>query len=104
MTLGELQLIRAAAVAFVLIIAAALVPWRLHNVAASRDDVRTPDPVESAAVNAIVAGMPDPAMLLDRAGRVLHLERGRNPARTGAAQERAGAIRAAFAGNHHCIA
>jgi two-component system, OmpR family, phosphate regulon sensor histidine kinase PhoR len=71
-TLGELQLIRAVA-AFVLIIAAALVPWRLHDVAASRDDVRTPDPVEAAAVNAIVAGMPDPAMLLDRAGRVLHL-------------------------------
>jgi two-component system phosphate regulon sensor histidine kinase PhoR len=71
-TLGELPLI-AAAVAFALIVAAALVPWRLHDVAASRDDVRTNDPVESAAVNAVVAGMPDPAVLLDRAGRVLHL-------------------------------
>ena len=71
-TLGELPVI-GAAVAFALIVAAALVPWRLHDVAASRDDVRTNDPVESAAVNAIVAGMPDPAVLLDRAGRVLHL-------------------------------
>jgi two-component system phosphate regulon sensor histidine kinase PhoR len=71
-TLGEVPVIGAAA-AFVLIVAAALVPWRLHDAAASRDDVRTSDPVESAAVNAIVAGMPDPAVLLDRAGRVLHL-------------------------------
>ena len=71
-TLGELPLIRAVA-AFALIVAAALVPWRLHDVAASRDDVRTADPVEAAAVNAVVAGMPDPAVLLDRAGRVLHL-------------------------------
>ena len=70
--LGQLPLIAAAAV-FALIAAAALVPWRLHDVAASRDDVRTEDPVEAAAVNAIVAGMPDPAVLLDRAGRVIHL-------------------------------
>ena len=31
------------------------------------------NPVEAAAVSAVVAGMPDPAVLLDRAGRVLHL-------------------------------
>jgi two-component system phosphate regulon sensor histidine kinase PhoR len=42
-------------------------------VAASRDDVRAVTPVESAAVSAVVAGMPDPAVLLDRAGRVIHL-------------------------------
>ncbi|MBI5320347.1 ATP-binding protein [Bradyrhizobium sp.] len=72
MTLGHLPVLHAAAV-FVLIAAAALVPWRLHDAAASRDDVRTEDPVEAAAVNAIVAGMPDPAVLLDRAGRVIHL-------------------------------
>ncbi len=69
---GELSPVRAAAV-FVCIAAAALVPWRLHDVAASREDVRRVNPVETAAVSAIVAGMPDPAVLLDRAGRVLHL-------------------------------
>jgi two-component system phosphate regulon sensor histidine kinase PhoR len=68
---GELSLARAAVV-FACIAAAALVPWRLHDVAASRDDVRAVNPVESPAVSAIVAGMPDPAVLLDRAGRVLH--------------------------------
>src|SRR6202000_1261860 len=70
--LGELSPLRASVV-FACIAAASLVPWRLHNAVASRDDVRTADPVEAAAVNAIVAGMPDPAVLLDRAGRVLHL-------------------------------
>jgi two-component system, OmpR family, phosphate regulon sensor histidine kinase PhoR len=69
---GELSLTRAAAV-FACIAAAALVPWRLHDVAASREDVRGVNPVESPAVSAVVAGMPDPAVLLDRAGRVLHL-------------------------------
>ena len=69
---GDLALVRAAA-AFICIAAAALVPWRLHDVAASRDDVRAVNPVEAAAVAAVVAGMPDPAVLLDRAGRVLHL-------------------------------
>ena len=69
---GELALVRAAAV-FACIAAAALVPWRLHDAAASREDVRAVNPVESAAVSAVVAGMPDPAVLLDRAGRVIHL-------------------------------
>jgi two-component system phosphate regulon sensor histidine kinase PhoR len=69
---GELSPLRAAAV-FFCIAAAALVPWRLHNVAASREDVRGANPVETAAVSAVVAGMPDPAVLLDRAGRVIHL-------------------------------
>src|ERR1700759_4772988 len=68
----ELSPLRAGAV-FVCIAAAALIPWRLHQTAAARDDVRRIDPVEAAAVSAIVAGMPDPAMLLDRAGRVIHL-------------------------------
>ncbi len=70
--LGELSAVRALAV-FLCIAAAALVPWRLHDTAASRDDVRRITPVESSAVAAVVAGMPDPAVLLDRAGRVIHL-------------------------------
>jgi len=69
---GELSPVRAAA-AFACIAAAALVPWRLHDAAASRDDVRAINPAEAAAVSAVVAGMPDPAVLLDRAGRVIHL-------------------------------
>lgn len=71
-TFGELSLVRAATV-FACIAAAALVPWRLHNVATSREDIRGTNPVETAAVSAVVAGMPDPAVLLDRAGRVIHL-------------------------------
>src|SRR5436190_15713142 len=70
--IGELGLARAVA-AFICIAAAALVPWRLHDVATSREDVRGVNPVEAAAVSAVVAGMPDPAVLLDRAGRVIHL-------------------------------
>ena len=62
-----------AAIVFVCIAGAALVPWRLHNAAASGDEVLGINPVEAEAVSAIVAGMPDPAVLLDRAGRVIHL-------------------------------
>lgn len=70
--LDELSPLRASVV-FACIAAAALVPWRLHNAVASREDVRGVNPVETAAVSAVVAGMPDPAVLLDRAGRVIHL-------------------------------
>src|SRR3954471_282088 len=70
--LADLSPARAVAV-FVCIAAAALVPWRLHHAAAARDDVLGVNPVETAAVSAIVAGMPEPAVLLDRAGRVIHL-------------------------------
>src|SRR5487761_296365 len=69
---GELSPLRAVAV-FGVIAAAALVPWRLNNAVVSREDVRGVNPVEAAAVSAVVAGMPDPAVLLDRAGRVIHL-------------------------------
>src|SRR3984957_10552161 len=70
---GDLLLVPAIVV-FACIAAAALVPWRLHNVFASLEDVRgINNPVETAAVSAIVAGMPDPAVLLDRAGRVINL-------------------------------
>src|ERR1700757_891839 len=71
-SLGELSVIRAVT-GFLCIAAAALIPWRLHDTAASREDTRRVNPVESAAVAAVVAGMPDPAVLLDRAGRVIHL-------------------------------
>src|ERR1700694_1849713 len=71
-TFGQLLLLRAAAV-FVCIAAAALVPWRLHDAVASREDAAGANPVDPAVVSAVVAGMPDPVVLLDRAGRVLHL-------------------------------
>jgi two-component system phosphate regulon sensor histidine kinase PhoR len=70
--LDELLPFRAAAV-FLCIAAAALVPWRLHSTVVAREDVRGINPVEAPAVSAVVAGMPDPAVLLDRAGRVIHL-------------------------------
>src|SRR6201746_1898972 len=70
--LSELSAARAAAV-FLCIAAAALVPWRLHNAVTSREGVRGVNPLETAAVSAVVAGMPDPAVLLDRAGSVIHL-------------------------------
>ncbi len=69
---GELSPGRASAV-FICIAGAALVPWRLHNVVTSREEVMGVNPIETAAVQAIVSGMPDPAVLLDRAGRVIHL-------------------------------
>jgi two-component system phosphate regulon sensor histidine kinase PhoR len=68
----ELSPLRAATV-FACIAAAALVPWRLHHAVTAREDVRGINPVDAPAVSAIVAGMPDPAVLLDRAGRVIHL-------------------------------
>jgi two-component system, OmpR family, phosphate regulon sensor histidine kinase PhoR len=59
---------------FACIAGAALIPWRLHNPAPSSEDSgRINSPVEKEAVNAIIAGMPDAAVLLDRAGRVIHL-------------------------------
>src|SRR3954466_448466 len=70
--MGDLSALRGLAV-FACIAAAALVPWQLHNPAASREDVPSIRPVETAAVSAIVAGLPGPAGLFDRAGRVIHL-------------------------------
>jgi len=68
---GELSPTRAV-IAFLCIAGAALVPWRLHDVVTSREEVLGVNPVEAPAVRALIAGMPDPAVLLDRAGRVLH--------------------------------
>jgi two-component system phosphate regulon sensor histidine kinase PhoR len=63
-----------AAAVFACIAGAALIPWRLHHAAPANDDIRgINSPVENEAVNAIIAGMPDATVLLDRAGRVVHL-------------------------------
>ena len=62
-----------AGVVFACIAAAALIPWRLHRASILREDIRGSSPIESPAVAAVVAGMPDPAVMLDRAGRVVHL-------------------------------
>ncbi|WP_315740514.1 MULTISPECIES: ATP-binding protein [unclassified Bradyrhizobium] len=70
--LDELLPLRALAV-FLCIAAAALVPWRLHGAVAKREEERHANPVEAPAVSAVVEGIPDPAVLLDRAGRVIHL-------------------------------
>lgn len=68
---GELTPLRAGVV-FACIAGAALVPWRLHDSDAKRDETLV-NPVEQPAVRAVVGGIPDPAVLLDRAGRVIHL-------------------------------
>src|SRR3954469_20771563 len=70
--LDELLPLRAL-VAFLCIAAAALVPWRRHSAVAKREEERHANPVEAPAVSAVVDGIPDPAVLLDRAGRVIHL-------------------------------
>jgi two-component system phosphate regulon sensor histidine kinase PhoR len=57
--------------AFACIAVATLVPWRLPDVVRAPDEPRR-QPVEAEAVRAIVAGLPDPVVVLDRAGRVLH--------------------------------
>lgn len=69
---GELSPVRAGVV-FACIAGAALIPWRLNEVVTLREEVRGVGPVEAPAVHAIIAGMPDAAVLLDRAGRVIHL-------------------------------
>lgn len=70
-TFGEVSFPRALAV-FACLLAGALIPWRLHDAEQARGEGVGVAPVETAVVRAIVEGMPDPAVLLDRAGRVLH--------------------------------
>jgi two-component system phosphate regulon sensor histidine kinase PhoR len=65
-----------AAIAFACIVGAALIPWQLHDEAASADVVSEHQASQEAVARAIIAGMPDPAVLLDRAGRVLHFNPG----------------------------
>jgi two-component system, OmpR family, phosphate regulon sensor histidine kinase PhoR len=68
---GDLTFARAFAV-FVCLTASALIPWQLHDAEQARGEGVGVTPVETAMVRALVEGMPDPAVLLDRAGRVLH--------------------------------
>jgi two-component system phosphate regulon sensor histidine kinase PhoR len=70
--LGDVALVRAL-VAFACIGAAALVPWRLSNPLVRPDETPIIAPIQTEAVRAIVGAMPEPAVLLDRAGRVIHL-------------------------------
>jgi two-component system phosphate regulon sensor histidine kinase PhoR len=65
-----------ALLAFLCIAGAALVPLQLSGTARSPDGEATLRSAEGVAVRSIVMGMPDPAVLLDRVGRVIHL----NPA------------------------
>lgn len=51
---------------------AALVPWNLHHAVPATDDLAGMRPAEAPVVHALVGGMPEAAVLLDRAGRVLH--------------------------------
>jgi two-component system phosphate regulon sensor histidine kinase PhoR len=57
---------------FLVIAGAALVPWHLHQSVPNSEDIIGARPAEMPVVQALVGGMPDAAVLLDRAGRVLH--------------------------------
>jgi two-component system phosphate regulon sensor histidine kinase PhoR len=58
---------------FVCIAMASLVPWRLPDASRVGRDQPRRQTMETEAVRAVIAGLPDPVVLLDRAGRVLHL-------------------------------
>jgi two-component system phosphate regulon sensor histidine kinase PhoR len=68
---GEVSFARALAV-FICLLGGALIPWQLHNKEQARGEGLGIAPVETPVVRALVEGMPDPSVLLDRAGRVLH--------------------------------
>ena len=57
---------------FLVIGGAALVPWHLHQAVPNSEEMIGARPAETPVVQALVGGMPDAAVLLDRAGRVLH--------------------------------
>lgn len=69
--LGDFSLARAI-FAFVCIAIAALVPWHLPDTARINANEPRLQPIETEVVRALVASLPDPAVLLDRAGRILH--------------------------------
>ena len=57
---------------FVVVAGAALVPWHLRSAVPAADELVGARPAETPVVEALVGGMPDAAVLLDRVGRVLH--------------------------------
>ncbi len=61
-----------ALLAFASVVGGALVPWQLHDAAVPLDVLTEHDTNRTAVAQALIAGMPDPAVLLDRAGRVMH--------------------------------
>jgi two-component system phosphate regulon sensor histidine kinase PhoR len=69
--LGEVALTHGLA-AFACLVGAALIPWHPDDPKQARGERVGVSPVETAVVRALVEGMPDPAVMLDRAGRVLH--------------------------------
>ncbi|MGB3273986.1 MAG: ATP-binding protein [Xanthobacteraceae bacterium] len=54
------------------VIGGALVPWQLHDADAPLDVLTEHDVNRTAIAQALIAGIPEPAVLLDRAGRVMH--------------------------------
>jgi len=64
-----------AVLVFLVIAGAALVPWNLHQSVPAADEAVSTRPAETPVVQALVGGMPDAAVLMDRAGRVLHFNR-----------------------------
>src|SRR5207244_7109615 len=70
---GELS-VPAAILVLICIAAAALVPLRLPRLRdVARDGISEPrrQPVEAEMVRSVIGGLPDPVVLLDRAGRAL---------------------------------
>ena len=61
-----------AVILFVFLLGATLIPWQLHDAEQAKGEAAGVSAVETAVVRALVEGMPDPAVLLDRAGRVVH--------------------------------
>ena len=58
--------------AFACIAAAALVPWQLHDGTRALDVEPRTEPLDAVVVRSLISGLPDPSILLDRAGRVLY--------------------------------
>jgi two-component system phosphate regulon sensor histidine kinase PhoR len=83
--LGDFSPARAA-FAFICIATAALIPWHLRDTVRVGVDEPRLQPINTEVVRAIVTGFPDPVIVLDRAGRILHFN--------GPAAELAPALRA----------